>query len=56
MKKTYISPCVDIQIAHLEGMLATSLISQNVYIDDPLTTDQALVKGQDRLNDWEIDW
>lgn len=53
MKTKYEAPQM-IQVAlQTRHLFSSSTITQDVYTDDPVTTDQALVKGQ---SIWDDEW
>ena len=53
MKAKYKAPQI-IQVAlQTRHLISVSETTQNVYTDDPLTTDQALVRGQNNKSMWD---
>ena len=56
MKVKYESPQM-IQVAlHTRHLFSSSQITQDVYTDSPMTTDQALIKGQSSNSLWDDEW
>lgn len=56
MKAKYKAPQI-IQVAlQTRHLISVSETTQNVYTDDPLTTDQALVRGQNNKSMWDEEW
>ena len=56
MKTKYEAPQM-IQVAlHTRHLFSSSTITQDVYTDSPMTTDQALVKGQNSKSVWDNEW
>lgn len=56
MKAKYEAPKM-IQVAlQARHLFSTSNVKQDVYTDDPKTTDQALVKGQNSKSVWDNEW
>ena len=56
MKAKYEAPKM-IQVAlQTRHLFSSSDVIQNVYTDDPLTTDQALIKGQSSNSIWDDEW
>ena len=46
-----------IQVAlHTRHLFSSSTIIQDVYTDSPMTTDQALIKGQSNNSIWDDEW
>jgi len=55
MKTQYEAPKM-IQVAlQTRHLFSSSTITQDVYTDDPVTTDQALIKGQSS-SIWDDEW
>ena len=56
MKTKYEAPKM-IQVAlHTRHLFSSSTITQDVYTNAPVTTDQALIKGQSNNSIWDDEW
>ena len=56
MRTKYESPKM-IQVAlRTKHLFSSSTITKDVYTDDPITTDQALVKGKSNKSVWDETW
>ena len=56
MKAKYEAPKM-IQVAlQTRQLFLSSTINQDVYTDSPVTTNQALVKGQSNSSIWDDEW
>jgi len=56
MKAKYEAPMMIQVLLHPKHLVSASQTGQDVYTDSPMTTDQALIKGQSSNSLWDDEW